>query len=265
MNEVRQFKLSTLRPHPLQPASRTLDTTGLQASMAKNGQIDPIIVANDEMTVLSGWRRCTAARALGWKSIKGIPSDVDAGSPEAMDVLVASNVQEPLTSMQLVAVLQGYEEHGVDFRTACRRCKIKSAKARTLAALAQAPPEVQQAVDLYDRGDTDKGMSLSAFAQIQRLPGDRQLEILHRGKTSKRAAYRAAKRDKRQRQGQRLVNDARSTDTMLTMAHSMAAQAMTLAAWMNGAEQDDVDLVQIAYASALPALRKLVEEGVQNG
>lgn len=254
------YTLVDLVPHPSQPPERTRDTTDLQEDMAKHGQLVPIKVASDGKTVLSGWRRCTAAKALGWSQIEGFPSTTDASSPEAIDHLVAYNNQAPLTAMQLVAILQDYESHGVDFRKACRRCGIKSAKARTLAALVHAPPEVQEAVNQFDRGD-QSGMSLSAFAQMQHLPGAKQLEILRQGKTSKRDVYRATKREKRVSLEQRLVDDAGSTDAMLTMAHSLGAQAMCLATWLDKATPDDADLVQIAYSSALPALRKLIEGG----
>lgn len=258
-NVVRLYDLADLVPHPSQPAARTLDTTDLQSSMAKQGQTTPIEVAADGKTVLGGWRRCTAAKALGWTQIKGVPSGKDPGSPAAIDHLVAGNEQSPLTAMELVAVLRGYEQHGIDFRKACRRVGLKSEKARTLSRLAQAPEEVQKAVERYDRGRKDEGLSFSAFAQMQDLSGEAQLEILNSGKQTKAAVRTEAQKRIKGKAEQRLVDDPTSVQAMIAVAHELADRAIALAAWLETAEPDAAGDVRIAYSKGAPEMRCLVE------
>lgn len=255
---VKKFKLTDLHPHPAQPPERIQDTTELQGSMAKNGQLIPIIVASDGKTVLSGCRRCTAGRGLKWTHIDGWQSDIDAGSPEAMDLVIAGNEQEPLTALQLIAILEDYEQHGITFRNACRRCGIKSGKARTLAALAVAPAEVREAVWQFDRGHKDRGMSLTAFAQMQHLPADKQVELVKGKKRTTVVVREARKAIAQEGKETRLMGDA-GAESMIDMAHSLAAHAITLADWLAQAAAADANDVCIAYNPALPALKKLLK------
>lgn len=172
-----------LKHHPAQPTTRAADTTDLQAAIKSVGRIvEPLLLANDDQTVLNGWRRRTAAIALG---MKGVPiktlADVAPDSPGALDIIMSCGSQRELTTLETVAILKEYEAHGIDFRAACRRVKIKAGRAALLAMLAIGPEEVRLAVGRHD-GGRENGLSLSAYRHMARLPADDQLAILQDGK-----------------------------------------------------------------------------------
>ncbi len=108
-----KLKVASLVLHPGQPFARARNTTDLQASMRLHGLLVPILVATDMKTVLSGTRRLTAAKALGWKEIEAQVLDVNRDDPAALDVLAAADEQEEMETLDLLHVLQSYERHGI--------------------------------------------------------------------------------------------------------------------------------------------------------
>ncbi len=176
------MKLYTLKSHPAQPPGRTRNTKGLQASIRAVGMQVPILLAADAETVLSGSRRVTALLALGFtETEKVIISDVDADTPEAIDLLLASNEQQEMTHCERLHVLQSYELHGLSLRKAAARVGISPTQASFLARLAKAPQEIRDAIEEFDRHR--RGLSFSAWKEMANEPPDVQLQQLHSGRT----------------------------------------------------------------------------------
>ena len=176
------MKLYALKSHPAQPPGRTRNTTDLQRSIRAVGMQVPILLASDAETVLSGSRRVTALLALGIAETEHIIiSSVAADTPEAIDLLLASNEQQEMTHCERLHVLQHYEQHGLTLRKAAKRVGISPTQASFLAKLVKAPQEIREAIEEFDRHR--RGLSFSAWKEMANEPPDVQLQQLHSGRT----------------------------------------------------------------------------------
>jgi ParB family chromosome partitioning protein len=181
-----KIKLSKLRilevdGKRVNPAARTRNTKDLQASMAKVGQLTPILVeAADEdgkHRILSGHRRVTAARALKWKEIEAeVVTEMNMGP---LFVMAVANIEKPLTPLETArhAGLLRVHEQCPDHNIAAAFGVSKS-RVADLFSLLNASPKVQKLVD-------EGKMSWSAFRKLMHQSPKRQDEIV--GKAQERA------------------------------------------------------------------------------
>jgi DNA modification methylase len=75
---VRRLPLDDLRPDPANP--RTHDAENLAAikgSLARFGQVEPLVVQRGTLRLIAGHGRLTAMRALGWRDAEIVELDVD--------------------------------------------------------------------------------------------------------------------------------------------------------------------------------------------
>lgn len=153
---------------PLNPRGRIGDTTDLQESMRIAGQDRPIEVyaVGDRFIVIDGHRRITAARALGWKTIRAVIKEtVEQIDPVAALVhMLASNVRENFKPSQLGRAIQ---KLALDKRWGLERsaklCGLEIDRAQLLVDLVSAPETVQRRVDAGE-------MSLSAWKVLRDKP-----------------------------------------------------------------------------------------------
>ncbi len=213
-----RLKTNQLNFHPGQPLSRTRNTTDLQASMRLHGLLVPILVATDMKTVLSGARRLTAAKALGWKEIDAQVLDVNCDDPAALDVLAAANEQEEMETLDLLHVLQSYERHGIKLDAAAERVGIGIAKRRTLMKLASAPEQVREAIQVFERSSGRDGMSVFAFREMENMSSSVMLEILNGDSKTVAAVKRERKKQAEVNRSDRMLEDQEALEAALDIA-----------------------------------------------
>lgn len=230
-----QVELRGLLPHAAQPAGRSRDTKRLQASLKLHGQLMPITLANDGETILSGNRRVVAARALGWKTIEATVSEIAPHSPEALDIILASNVQDEMDTLEQLHVLQAYEViHGIPVTRAAERVGISPSRVRYLIKLSKACEEARTAVQAFERSDGKRGMSFSAFKQMADLSPEKQREILSGDGQATASKVKAARKRIAKEAQPTLDEDDEKLEGALDAAATLTQVATHIAAYLSG-------------------------------
>jgi hypothetical protein len=227
--------------------------------MRQLGQLAPILVAKDRETVLSGWRRVTALRALKKTTIDAkVYLDIAADSPEAVDILLASNEQREMTYAEKIHALQAYEKAGLSLRAGATRVGISPTEASFLAKLAKAPEEVRAAIDAYDRSGGKRGMSFGAFKQIANLPTEKQKDVVA-GSDEKRVTMDKAQRARKKHVAEAAGQGDRLTEEDEAMAEvSIAFKEALLRVLGHLASADDKALARGTLVDIVRPHRRVV-------
>lgn len=75
---------------PLERNARRGDVDAIAASLARWGQVKPVVVSRDRQ-ILAGNHTHAAAVKLGWSEIAAVVLDVEAGDTEAVALAIADN------------------------------------------------------------------------------------------------------------------------------------------------------------------------------
>jgi len=156
------------------PASRTRDTTALQASIADVGLLDPIKVIQikdtDTYWLNDGERRVTAVTALGWKDI---PALVTTNDEDAFLQMIALNLHRPFSPLELADMVQRLSAPPNSYpkRRIATSMGMNTAKINLLISLLQASDTIQSSVE-------DGRLSLTAFAVIAKESSKRQEQVV---------------------------------------------------------------------------------------
>ena len=68
------------------------DLTELRESLRAHGQLMPIVVGMDGVTLVAGFRRVEAARQLDWESIEAVNTNIQPGVANLVENLVRENL-----------------------------------------------------------------------------------------------------------------------------------------------------------------------------
>lgn len=162
----------------LNPRPEQIDTTDLQASLAEHGQVEPIIVTaevNGKHIVLSGHRRVTAARALGWSEIEAVESLVPGNlSPTGIrSAMLAAHARADHDPLRVAETIKAMLADGWDKVRVARVMGAAPQKVDILLALALAPASVQNEV-------RSGRMSLTAYGAIYAQSAEVQKSVVER-------------------------------------------------------------------------------------
>ena len=226
---LSKLKVLEIDGERVNPISRTRNTKNLQASMKKAGLIHPIMVreeGNGEYTILSGERRVTAARALGWKEIE---AQTFKTAMQPLFVMAAANIEEPLSPLEqarharLMRVYEQTSDHII-----ATAFGISVSKVNDLFALLSASPEVQKLVD------TGK-MSWSAFRKIARESLERQEDIVEKAQEKAKGDHVTVAAVKKAKQvihdeenGEPMCGDTLSVSEKLNKAATILDEVATM-------------------------------------
>jgi len=178
----------------LNPRGRIVDTTDLQDSMRIAGQRDAIeVYANgDRYIVCDGHRRITAARALGWDTIRAVVKGDLSGRDEVsllVDML-ATNVRENFKPTALGrAICKVSLDNRWGLERAAKLCGLEVDRAQLLVDLLAAPDAVQRRVDSGE-------MSLSAWKVLRDKPRETQERAADLPKPTVAAVRQVAREEK---------------------------------------------------------------------
>ena len=169
-----------LNPRYFGDSRISVDTTDLQRSMSEVGQIEPIVVCalgDGTWGLLSGDRRWTAARSLGWVNIKAVVSDTPP--EQALQAMVAANIRVDPTPVHMAQVVHELmiDAHWTENRVAALLGK-DIPHVRLLIELHTADEEMRQSVDAFYASDGKRGFPLSAFRSMKNAPKEVRTQIV---------------------------------------------------------------------------------------
>lgn len=133
----------------INPRGEIHDTTDLQLAMGLLGQIEDIKVRESEehegyYELISGHRRLTAAKAIGWEEIS---ISLDNGS-DTFAKMVAANVRKDIAPTKLGAALRKLiTENNWGITKSAQAAGLKPDKAQLYIDLLEAPESLQKRVD----------------------------------------------------------------------------------------------------------------------
>lgn len=158
---------------PLNPRGKVGDTTALQRSLSMGQQYDPIegFWREGVFYVLDGHRRTTAARALGWKTIKAQEKPEPPTTSAILLAMLISQDQEPVKpSGEALAMKRILEDDGWTVERLSAARQKTPMQIRQFLALLDAPEDVRRRVDSGD-------LSWSAWERIYSKPADFQQQV----------------------------------------------------------------------------------------
>lgn len=127
-----------------------LRTGDLRRSLHEEGQQIPIVVRrlpNKKYQIISGFRRCTAAKALGWSTIAAIVRK-DLTDEQAFRASVLENTaRRTYSDIDRAFIIRAYRERGYASREIGRVLGLNIRQVRNLHGLLQLPEAMQQAID----------------------------------------------------------------------------------------------------------------------
>lgn len=197
---------------PLNPRGMVTDTTALQASIREVGLIEPLQVVHDPQTdkwaLLSGHRRLTAIKALGWDTVTVIEKEMELRLDVILDAMLTGAARQdyPAITLNGDGEVNGGLCYAIHSRLQRGPATVESL-ARTTGA---SPGTVSALIDLYSapvelrRAVADGRMSLSAFAMARRMNGEFREELLEKvgedGQVTVKEVRGAIRRIKRQKE-----------------------------------------------------------------
>lgn len=214
---------------PLNPRGEIRDTTSLQLSMAKDGQQEPIRVAEafapggagvvllDHYVVLRGHRRVVAARALGWSEIEAEivhDDNILIDMAGIFRFMLSDFVREDLVPTQVGAAIRDLLGFGATELDASHTLGLKPDKALLYLSLLDAPPSVQARVDAKD-------MSMKAYEAIRNLGS----EIQERAAALEKPTVKAVREEKQKAKAEARGQQVSMVDQMgATVEHALLAE-----------------------------------------
>jgi ParB family chromosome partitioning protein len=182
--EVQRVPVAQIRPNPYQPRKefRAEDLAELQASLATNGLLQPIVVRPTSPTgyeLIAGERRLRAATQLGWNEIPVVVREID--DQTLLTLALVENLQR--TDLNAVEEAEGYQRLIDEFGLTQQRVaeivgKDRTTVANTLRVL-QLPPAVRQMVQ---QGELTLGHARALLAlEDERLIADLAREVVAKG------------------------------------------------------------------------------------
>ena len=173
--EIQTISITLITPHSDEPADRLRDTTDLQESQALVGIIRrPIVVPDGKYFIcVAGNRTVTAAKQRGLTEIEVEVRILD--EEQQAQILIQSNVQRPLTKVQLAQIAGKWIERYTDeasgdpqaLRAIRGRVRQLLGVSRTelhgLEKLFHSPLEIQQAVKKAEGGETEGALTWTDF------------------------------------------------------------------------------------------------------
>ena len=211
---ITSIELSKIVPldiegdHP-NPSRRTSNTTGLQGSIKEVGLVTPVRlmrISDDEYQILSGARRVTACKALGWTHIQAEVVEYDE-EIDPLSILAAANVQMEFTHLEKARLSLRLAEQGKNQNQTARTLGETVSTIELYAKLLDADEGVQKLVD-------SGKMSLSTFRTISCRPEKEQREIVAKvkvrnedGRLTRNAVKAARKRHDAEKTGDPMIGD----------------------------------------------------------
>jgi ParB family chromosome partitioning protein len=191
---VERVPIAQIRPNPYQPRKefRAEDLAELQASLAENGLLQPIVVrpsSGGGYDLIAGERRLRAATQLGWSDIPVVVRDIDDRT--LLTLALVENLQR--TDLNAVEEAEGYQRLVDEFGLTQQRVaeivgKDRTTVANTLRVL-QLPPSVRQMVQ---QGDLTLGHARALLAlEDERVIGEVAREVVARGLSVRQVEARA--------------------------------------------------------------------------
>lgn len=171
--DVALLDPAALAPHPRNVRSDLGDLTGLTASIAAQGVIEPLTVVELEdggWQIVAGHRRAAAAIAAGLDQVpcvirRDLSTDVDADHTQAEHVgaMLAENLQRAgLTAVEEGRGVQTMLDLGVDVETVVARTGLERPRVLKAAGVARLAPEAAAAV-------AGAGLTLDQAAVVARF------------------------------------------------------------------------------------------------
>lgn len=166
---------ATVFVNQIEGAEETIPPASLIGSMAKDGQITPIIVVcngrsdNLPYTVVAGRRRVAAARHLGWEEIDAVIYDEGDINPAEIGLIEnAMRSPNPMSEWSMIARLEseGLTDTEITQRTGMASATIQ--KRRQLGALTSGAAKAV----------LDGRVAVGVAEDMAKLPADLQLAVL---------------------------------------------------------------------------------------
>lgn len=174
--QVVNLPIDRIAPSPHNPRRSTGDLTGLKASIAEIGILEPLLVEadGDKFLLLAGWRRYTAADELGLATVpcivRATPTDT-----QRIEIMLIENLQradlEPLEEAEGYQALidLGLSQHDIAKKVGCNQSHVSKR-----LQLLDLPPEVQAAVGKKrDAG----GITIEEALELTKLNGDSKSQV----------------------------------------------------------------------------------------
>jgi ParB family chromosome partitioning protein len=191
---VQRVPIAQIRPNPYQPRKefRAEDLAELQASLAANGLLQPIVVrptSGGGYELIAGERRLRAATQLGWSDIPVVVRDIDDRT--LLTLALVENLQR--TDLNAVEEAEGYQRLIDDFGLTQQRVaeivgRDRTTVANTLRVL-QLPAGIRQMVQ---QGDLTLGHARALLAlEDERVMTDVAREVVAKGLSVRQVEARA--------------------------------------------------------------------------
>jgi ParB family chromosome partitioning protein len=191
---VQRVPIAQIRPNPYQPRKefRAEDLAELQASLAANGLLQPIVVrptSGSGYELIAGERRLRAATQLGWSDIPVVVRDIDDRT--LLTLALVENLQR--TDLNAVEEAEGYQRLIDEFGLTQQRVaeivgKDRTTVANTLRVL-QLPAGIRQMVQ---QGDLTLGHARALLAlEDERVMTEVAREVVAKGLSVRQVEARA--------------------------------------------------------------------------
>jgi ParB-like chromosome segregation protein Spo0J len=206
---------------------------------------------------LAGWRRITAAKALGLKEIEVIVREDLVDDPvKQAQVFAQSNLHQELTTLERATLaLRWAEDDGVNpsgsIRKVARLLGCYETEVRHLINLAQAPDEVKELVGKKGRGR----LGWSTFkSELSGLSSEGMLTRLEEaGDTSRKALVKARRKKADEAAPDRMLE---TTDYILGVVQQARVALATVSTFLRSASPE----ARQEIAEAMRPIFELIEE-----
>lgn len=124
----------------------------LKQSLQDDGQLEPVhlVGASPPFRIVDGFRRCTAAKALGWEDVQAFVHEALAEEHAFKLAFLHNVVRKNLRPIDRANAIRLAQKRGMKLHEAAAELNLSEKQARRYLSLLRLPRDVQDAIDTQD-------------------------------------------------------------------------------------------------------------------